>query len=88
MRDQGGFVAGAYSIADMACYPWIVPWKNQGQNLDDFPDLRRWFDAIRARPAVQRAYEIGDRIRPPTPMSDEDKKVLFGQTAASIGQQA
>ena len=44
-----------YSIADMACYPWIVPWKNQGQNLDDFPDLRRWFDAIRAR--------AGDRAR-------------------------
>lgn len=84
MRDSGGFVAGAYSIADMASYPWIVPWKNQGQTLDDFPDLRRWFDAIRARPAVQRAYEIGDRIRPPTPLSDDAKKVLFGQTAASV----
>ncbi len=88
MRDSGGFVAGAYSIADMACYPWVVPWKNQGQNLDDFPDLRRWFDAIRARPAVQRAYEIGDRIRPPKPLSDEDKKFLFGQTAASVRPKA
>ncbi len=85
MRDYGGFVAGAYSIADMACYPWVVPWKNQGQDLDDFPDLRRWFDRVRARPAVQRAYEIGDRIRPPTTqMSEEDKKVLFGQTAESL----
>ncbi len=82
-RDVGGFIAGAYSIADMACYPWIVPWKLQGQTLDDFPDLRRWFDTIRARPAVQRAYEIGDRIRPPTPLSEDDKKVLFGQTAQS-----
>jgi GSH-dependent disulfide-bond oxidoreductase len=81
-RDNGGFVAGEYSIADMACYPWIVPWKNQGQTLDDFPDLRRWFDAIRDRAAVKRAYEIGDRIRPPQqPMKEEEKKVLFGQTA-------
>ncbi len=84
MRDRGGFVAGDYSIGDMACYPWIAPWKAQGQDLDDFPDLRRWFEAIRARPAVVRAYEIGDAIRPPTTtMSDEDKKVLFGQTASS-----
>jgi GST-like protein len=83
-RDRGGFVAGAYSIADMASYPWIAPWKNQGQNLDDFPDLRRWFEAIRARPAVQRAYGIGDRIRPPAPMTEEAKKVLFGQTAANV----
>jgi GST-like protein len=83
-RGCGGFVAGDYSIADMAIYPWIVPWKNQGQNLDDFPDLRRWFEAIRARPAVERAYEIGDRIRPPAPMTEEAKKVLFGQTAASL----
>ncbi|HUO54057.1 MAG TPA: glutathione S-transferase N-terminal domain-containing protein [Rhodoblastus sp.] len=85
-RDSGGFIAGALSIADMACYPWIVPWKNQSQNLDDFPNLRRWFDAIRARPAVQRAYEIGDRIRPPAPMTEEAKKVLFGQTAASTSR--
>jgi len=88
MRDKGGFVAGDYSIADMACYPWVVPWKDQGQNLDDFPDLRRWFNTIRARPAVQRAYEIGDRIRPPKPLSEEDKKVLFGQTAASCKAKA
>ncbi len=83
-RDAGGFVAGAYSIADMASYPWIVPWKRHGQNLDDFPDLRRWFDTMRARPAVQRAYEIGDRVKPPAPLSDAEKNVLFGQTAASV----
>jgi GSH-dependent disulfide-bond oxidoreductase len=87
-RDAGGFVAGSYSIADMASYPWIVPWKAQAQNLDDFPHLRRWFDAIRARPAVQKAYEIGDAIRPPAPMSEEAKKVLFGQTADSTRAKA
>jgi GST-like protein len=52
-----GFIAGDdYSIADMACYPWVVPWKRQQQNLDDFSNLRRWFAAIRARPDTQRAY--------------------------------
>jgi GST-like protein len=82
------FVAGAeYTIADMACYPWIVPWKRQQQNLDDFPHLRRWFDAIRARPATVRAYEIGAKYTNTTQtMSDEQKKVLFGQTAASVAQ--
>lgn len=87
-RDSGGFIAGAFSIADMASYPWIVPWKLQDQNLDDFPDLRRWFDAIRERPAVQRAYEIGDRIRPPAPMDEAAKKVLFGQTAENTRARA
>jgi GST-like protein len=49
-------VAGAYSIADMACYPWVVPHERQRQNLDDFPHLKRWFETITARPAVVRAY--------------------------------
>lgn len=53
------FVAGNYSIADMAIYPWIVPYKNQGQNLNDFPNLKRWFATMAARPAVKRAYEKG-----------------------------
>ncbi|MGB0671572.1 MAG: glutathione S-transferase N-terminal domain-containing protein [Rhodospirillales bacterium] len=76
------FLAGAYSIADMASYPWVVPWQRQCQNLDDFPNLQRWFDAIQARPAVQRAYALVDKINPGTPaLSDEAKKVLFGQTA-------
>jgi GST-like protein len=50
------FLAGDYSIADMAAWPWVVPWKKQGQVLDDFPNLRRWFDTLRARPAVQRGF--------------------------------
>ena len=76
------FVAGDYSIADMASYPWIVPWKRHGQNLDDFPNLRRWFEAIRARPAVVRAYEAGEPWVQKQPITDEARKVLFGQTAA------
>lgn len=79
----GAFIAGDYSIADMAAYPWIVPWKAQGQILGDFPHLSRWFETLRARPAVKAAYDIGEKIRPPAPMDEAAKKVLFGQTAAS-----
>src|SRR5208282_4119218 len=56
------FVAGAYSIADMAAYPWIVPYARQGQDLEDFPNLKRWFEAIRGRPAVERAYARAKEI--------------------------
>ena len=80
------FMAGAdYSIADMAAYPWIVPWTRQGQNLDNFPNVRRWFDAIRARPATVRAYAKVDEVNPNQPtVTDESKKILFGQTAAIV----
>jgi len=78
------FIAGDYSIADMASYPWIVPHERQGQKLEDFPDLKRWFDAIRARPATVRAYEKAKAINTEATMSDEAKKILFGQTAASV----
>lgn len=50
------FIAGEYSIVDMACYPWVVPYGRQQQNLEDFPHLRRWFFNIQSRPAVQKAY--------------------------------
>ena len=72
------FIAGEYSIADMASYPWIVPYENHKQKLEDFPHLHRWFKAIKARPAVVAAYAKGS---PPRPMTEEEKKVLFGQTA-------
>jgi GSH-dependent disulfide-bond oxidoreductase len=75
------FLVGDYSIADMAAYPWIVPHARQGQNLDDFPNLKRWFQSIEARPATVTAYEKGQAISPPAPMTDEEKKILFGQTA-------
>ena len=79
------FVAGAaYSIADMAAYPWIVPWTRQGQNLDDFPHVRRWFDAIRARPATVRAYARADEVNNQATVTDESRKVLFGQTAGVV----
>ena len=52
------FLAGEYSIADMASYPWVVLHEAQGQKIGDFPNLKRWLDTIAARPAVQRAYEL------------------------------
>lgn len=56
------FVAGEYSIADMAIYPWIVPHEKQGQKLSDFPHLKTWFEKMSKRPAVKKAYEIADTI--------------------------
>jgi GST-like protein len=78
------YVAGDYSIADMASYPWIVPHQRQNQNLEEFPNLQRWFEAIRARPAVVRAYEKGKPISSQPVVDDEAKKFLFGQTAATV----
>jgi GST-like protein len=78
------FVAGDYSIADMASYPWVVPYERQGQNLDDFPHLKRWFNAIAERPATVRAYALAKEINVPSPMTDEEKKLLFGQTASVV----
>jgi GSH-dependent disulfide-bond oxidoreductase len=78
------FIAGAYSIADMAAYPWIVPHTRQQQNLDDFPDLKRWFESIRARPAVVRAYEKGKAISARPVVDEKSRSVLFGQTAATV----
>ena len=79
------FVAGDdYSIADMAIYPWIVPWKAQLQNLADFPDLKRWFGAIAERPASVRAYAQAAAFKTRAAFSEEAKKILFGQTAASL----
>jgi GST-like protein len=78
------FVAGAYSIADMAAYPWIVPFERQGQRLTDFPHLLRWFEAIKARPATQRAYARAQEINTAPTVSEESKRLLFGQSAATI----
>ncbi len=78
------FIAGDYSIADMACYPWIVPYERQGQKLEDFPHLKRWFEAIAARPATIRAYAKAKEINTQPTMTEEAKKILFGQTAATL----
>jgi GST-like protein len=75
------FVAGDYSIADMAIYPWIRPYENQGQDIDEFASLKRWFIAISERPAVERAYARADEIRQQSQPVDEQEshRILFGQ---------
>lgn len=73
------FIADAYSIADMAAYPWIVPHKRQGQDLDTFPNVKRWFETIRARAAVVRAYEIGNNISREPVVNEQSRAILFGQ---------
>lgn len=78
------YVAGdAYSIADIASYPWIVPWQRQQQNLDDFPNLKRWFETVRERPATVAAYAKGEPLSSRPTVTEEGKKILFGQTARS-----
>jgi GST-like protein len=79
------FVAGAtYSIADIASYPWIVPHERQRQSLDDFPHLKRWFDAIKARPGTVRAYDRIKEVNTQPTVDPAARAVLFGQTAAVL----
>lgn len=75
------FLAGEYSIADMACIGWIKPHERQGQNLDDFPDLKRWFETMMARPAVERGLAVAGELRGDISKDEEARKVLFGQKA-------
>lgn len=75
------FLAGEYSIADMASIGWVVPYKNQGQDLDDFPNLKRWFEAVKARPAVERGLAVGREYRKNLADDKDAQKVLFGQRA-------
>ena len=82
------FIGGDYSIADMASYPWVLGHKNQGQDIDQFPHLKRWLEAIKARPATERAYAKAKEVNPnfgqPVNRTEEERKILFGQTAAVV----
>ncbi|WP_421867792.1 glutathione binding-like protein [Motiliproteus sp.] len=75
------WIADEYSIADMAIYPWTVNHQGQRQQLDDFPNLKRWFEAMRQRPAVITAYEKAAPWSQRSAVTEEGKKLLFGQTA-------
>jgi GST-like protein len=83
--DGREFIVGnVYSIADIAAYPWIVPWKAQQQSLDDFPNVKRWFDTINNRTSTVRAYAQAQPYSNQSTMTEASKKILFGQTAASV----
>ncbi len=75
---QVEYVAGDYSIADMAIFPWILPYERQGQNLADYPNLKRWFDAINERPGVQRGLALLKEQRVNPNMDEKAREILFG----------
>lgn len=76
------FLAGDYSIADMACIGWANLWKNQGQDIEEFPNLKRWIERVKERPAVQRGMKLGIELRQGIDMKDPKvQAVLFGQRA-------
>jgi GST-like protein len=72
------YVAGEYSIADMAIYPWLVPYERQGQKIEDFPHLKRWLDAVQARPAVQKGMAVLADRRRSGQMDEKARQILFG----------
>ncbi len=78
------YLAGDYSIADIACWPWVAPHERQGQDLGDFVHVQRWFETLRERPAVQRALKLGQEKM----MDREGYRFLYGQTAAMVDEQA
>jgi GST-like protein len=78
------FLAGNYSIADIAAYPWIVPHKNQGQNLEDFPNVKRWFETIQARPATIRAYQKAEAFKNQALDIEKSRTLLFNQSATTV----
>jgi len=77
------FLAGKYSIADMASISWVVPHKRQGQDLNEFPQLKKWFETVKARPAVTKGIDIGKDVRAKSDISTDPQaqKILFGQRA-------
>jgi GSH-dependent disulfide-bond oxidoreductase len=81
------FVLGeAYSIADMMCWPWVLIARPLGQSLEPFANVRRWRNAIKQRPAVQRAVDLGKQFRRKAPPSEEERRILFNQTSTSASR--
>jgi GSH-dependent disulfide-bond oxidoreductase len=84
-----GAGTGSYSIADIASFPWTKGYARLNQNIDDFPNLKRWIDAIAQRPATERAYALADRINPPgppVPLTDDERQLLYGQDAKTVAR--
>ncbi len=86
LRDRD-YLAGEYSIADMACLPWTTPGEKLGQSLDELPGVAAWTERLKARPAVQRGLEVGADLRSDEPLTEEQRKMLYGQTAGKTLRQ-
>ena len=78
------YIVGDYSIVDMMCWPWVLIAKPLGASLDNFPNVARWRNAIKERPAVQRGVDLGKEFRRSGPPTDEERKVMFNQTADTV----
>ena len=78
------FIVDDYSIADMASWPWVLIAKPLGQPLDGFPNVARWRETIKGRPAVQRAVDLGKDLRRSAPPTDDERRILFNQTARAV----
>ncbi len=78
------FLAGDYSIADIASFPWVMSYKPFGVDLDKFPNLRRWFNTLKARPAVRRGIDVGSDWKRSEPGDETARRILFGQTSDSL----
>ncbi len=83
LRDRD-FLAGAYSIADIAAFPWVVPYKRLGNDLDRFVNLRRWFDSMKGRPAVRRGIDLGKDWRRTEASSDKAHSIMFTQNSQTV----
>lgn len=82
LRDKP-FLAGDYSIADMASFPWVLPYKRYGFDLSTFPSLKRWYDELKQRPALRRGVDVGKDLRPaPGTMDDSTRAMLFNQDSS------
>jgi GST-like protein len=83
LRDRD-FLAGEYSIADIACFPWVLPYSRLGNDLYKFENLRRWFDTLKKRPAVQTGVNFGKDWRRDELRSEKAKTLLFGQNSQTV----
>jgi GSH-dependent disulfide-bond oxidoreductase len=84
LADGRDYIASEYSIADMACYPWVVPYEKQGQKLEDFPHLAQWFTRVAQRHGTVRAYAVAKTVNMAPTVDEEAKRVLFGQDASTV----
>ena len=82
------YLCGDYSIADMASWPWVIVHERVGQSLDEFPRVKAWSERMQARPAVSAGKNLGRELRRPLEKDEEARRIMFGQTAASVAEAA